>query len=206
MKDRLIRLSLLGLATLAGCTDTGVTDAVPAVEPEEPQTGELLIATVPAGWKLDFATKTPGLKMAEYSPDDGAEQWTKKIKIESLGGGDLPEPADFFASFTKDQEELCPDLENYATFTGQENGYDTSVHLIICPVNKLSNISLVSLIKVVKGNEYFYVITRSQRAAALAEGEAPLSEEEIAGWSLYVRSISICDTEKPEHPCPEPTT
>ncbi|MEE8079643.1 MAG: hypothetical protein V3T18_11650, partial [Pseudomonadales bacterium] len=72
--------------------------------------------------------------------------------------------------------------------------------------NKLSNISLVSLIKVIKGNEYFYVINRSQRAAPLPQGEPPLSEEVIAGWSLYIRSVSVCDTEKPEHPCPQPAT
>lgn len=206
LKHRFIRLSLLGLASLTGCTDTGVVEKLAETEPAEPTSGELLIATVPSGWKLDFSTKTPGLKIAEYSPDDGAEKWTTKIKFESLSGDYLPEPADFFSSFSKDQEEVCPDLENHSTFSGQENGYDTAVHLFICPRNKLSNISLVSLIKVIKGNEYFYVINRSQRAAALPQGERPLSEEEIAGWSLYIRSISVCDTEKPGHPCPQPAT
>lgn len=206
MKDRFILVSLLGLTSLAGCTDTGLVKALAMAEPAEPETGELLIATVPAGWKLDFSTKTPGLRIAEYSPDDGAEKWTTKIKLESLGGDYLPEPVDFFNSFSEDQEEVCPDSENYSTFSGKENGYDTSVHLFVCRRNKLSNISLVSLIKVIKGNEYFYVITRSRRAAPLPQDVAALSEEEIAGWSLYIRSISVCDTEKPEHPCPKPAT
>ncbi len=163
----------------------------------------LLIASPPAGWTLDFATNAPGLRIAEYSRDnEDSELWTQKIKFESLAGDPLPEPLEFLRSFAENQKKTCPELEDYGTFSGFENGYPTAVHLFVCRRNALSNISLVTMIKVVKGNDFFYAVTRAQRAEPLEASTPALAEEEIGGWSIYMKSIVVCDTEKPDQPCP----
>ena len=169
----------------------------------EKEVGELLIASPPAGWTLDFATNAPDLRIAEYSRDDeDSELWTQKIKFESLAGHLLPEPVEFFRSFAENQKKTCPELEDYGTFSGFENGYPTSVHLFVCRRNALSNISLVTMIKAIKGNDFFYAVTRAQRAEPLEASAPALAGEEIGGWSIYMKSIVVCDTEKPDHPCP----
>lgn len=201
-----LAFSVLTCSALAGCAQTQAESAVAPISEEtaaEDTVGERLIAAPPAGWSLDFATKTPGLRIAEYSRDEeDAEQWTHKIKFESLTGDPLPEPIEFLKSFGEQQKETCPELEDYNTFSGIENGYPTAVHLFVCRRNKLSEISLVTLVKAIQGRDVFYVITRAQRAAPLAANKPALPEEEIGGWSIYLKSILVCDTEDPEHPCP----
>ena len=59
------------------------------------------------------------------------------------------------------------------------------------------------MMKAIQGNDYFYVITRSQRGAPLAAEAKPLSDEEAGGWSLFLRSIKVCDPSREEHPCPD---
>ena len=129
-------LIVLACSALAGCVRTQAESAVEPTSEEtaaeetaaEETANERLIASPPAGWSLDFATNTPGLRIAEYSRDEeDAEQWTHKIKFESLTGDPLPEPIEFLKSFGEQQRETCPELEDYDTFSGVENGYPTAV-------------------------------------------------------------------------------
>ena len=83
----------------------------------EKEVGELLIASPPAGWTLDFATNAPDLRIAEYSRDDeDSELWTQKIKFESLAGHLLPEPVEFFRSFAENQKKPAPNWKTTVRF------------------------------------------------------------------------------------------
>ncbi|MFV2091164.1 MAG: hypothetical protein ACC642_10925, partial [Pseudomonadales bacterium] len=165
--------------------------------------GEQLLAQPPGGWRQTFATTTRTLRMSQFVPEnEDEEHLTHKISFESMASQPLPYPIEFIDLISGDKERACTDFEGFGTFSGFENGYPTSVHLLICPKNKETKKSEVSMIKVIRGNDYFYTITSARQGAPLDKGVAPLSETVVAAWSIYLRSIGVCDTTRPEHPCP----
>ena len=169
---------------------------------QAPATGEQLLASAPEGWKQVYGTSAPGLRLAEYIPDEDSEDnWREKISFESLRGDPLPDPIDFVNGISTDQEGTCNGFESYSTFTGHENGYPTAVQFLVCSRSKLLDRSQVTMIKAIQGNDFFYVISRALRQAPLAPGAQALTEETVAAWSLYLRAISLCDPGRPEHPC-----
>ena len=62
--------------------------------------------------------------------------------------------------------------------------------------------SEVSIIKAIQGEDFFYVISRARRSDALQTEEPPLTNKEMGEWSLYMRSIKVCDPRSDKHPCP----
>ena len=74
---------------------------------------------------------------------------------------------------------------------------------MVCKRSDIINQSQVTMLKAIQGEENFYVITRAQLGPPLADDTAALSDEEIAGWSIYLKAISVCD-DSAEHACPQP--
>lgn len=172
------------------------------VEPVEYAEGEQLLAVAPPGWKEAFASNAPGLRMAEYIPEDeSVERWTQKITFESSAGVPLPDPIEFVNAISKDQEGTCEGFESFSTFSGLENGYPTSVHLLVCHHSTIIEQSQVTLLKAIQGNDRFYVITRALRGPPMEADSQVISADDIAAWSLYLRAIGLCDTERAGHPC-----
>jgi len=165
---------------------------------------ERLLAAAPQGWKEVFSRNDPELRVVEFVPEDQQnEKWSDKITFESLKGDPLPDPIEFQDGLILEQRENCENFNSYSTFSGIENGYPTTVQLFICKRSELIKQSQVTMLKAIQGDEHFYVISLAQRGAPLADDAKAMSDEEIAGWSLYLRGISVCD-DTPEHPCPEP--
>lgn len=195
-------VTLMLLAVLAGgCADApDDTRASAAGE----ASGERLLAAPPQGWKEVFSTDNPGLRMVEFIPDDqNNADWRQKISFESSSGKPLPDPIEFLTGLSVDQSGACDEgFESFTTFSDFENGYPTTVRLMVCRNSAIINQSQVTMLKAIQGKDNFYVISRAQRAAPLAEDAEPLSEAEIAGWTLYLKAISLCDGSA-EHPCPE---
>jgi hypothetical protein len=199
--NRTVRVSgVLLLALLGACTeDAG------SVSTAEPDAGERLLGDAPAGWKRVQSSVDPGIRIVEYIPEDqDPDTWTEKITFESFSGAPLPDPIEFLKGMSTDQAGACPEHETFPTFSGLENGYPTSVQLMICNRSRLIDQSQVTMIKAIRGNDYFYVIARARRGEPLEKDAPALSEEEAAGWSLFLRSIRLCDSTDEGHACPAP--
>lgn len=193
-------LAVLVLALLGGCSEG--TDSTSAPAPEE---GERLLGDAPAGWKRIQSSVDPGIRIVEYIPENqDPDNWTEKITFESFSGAPLPDPIEFLKGMSDDQAGACPAHETYPTFSGLENGYPTSVQLMICNHSRMIDQSQVTMIKAIRGNDYFYVVARARRGEPLDEDAPAMSEEEAAGWSLFLRSIRLCDSTREEHACPAP--
>jgi hypothetical protein len=192
---------LLALAA-AACSEGSVPP--PARDAAQGESGEQLLAAPPGGFKEVFSSDNPGLRMVEYIPrDETRDSWQQKVTFEALSGEPLPDPIEFMNALAADQAGACAEgFSEYTTFSGLENGYPTSVHLMVCRRNRVFEQSQITMLKAIQGNESFYVITRAQRAAPLAEGASPLSEAAMGGWALYLKAISLCDGSRAEHPCP----
>ena len=202
-KIRLLPVTFALLLAI-GCSDSTTENGNSAAAGATGEAVERLLADAPEGWKEVFSSSNPGLRMVEFIPDDQQNaSWTQKITFESLSGKPLPDPIDFLNGLSVDQRGTCEGFKSYNTFSGFENGYPTTVQLFVCRRSDIINQSQVTMLKAIQGKENFYMITRAQRGAPLAEGSKALSDEEIAGWTLYLKAISLCD-DSPEHECPEP--
>lgn len=200
------RIACVLVATLlAGCSEP-VPPANPklATNPASFE-GEQLLAEPPVNWQLVFQSDRPGTRLVEYVPDDSpADDWVEKLAFESFTGDPLPAPNELIAQIAADQRATCEHLTDTQTFSGEENGYPTVVHLLICYVNKLNNRGQVSLVKAIQGDAHFYAITMAARTQPIElDNELPLPAELIAQWAAYLGAISVCNADAPAHPCPD---
>lgn len=195
---KLIALTLAVI--LAACSEP---PAGTATKPESaPVAGERLLAQPPQGWKLTYSTDIANMSLSTYVPDDhDPDDWREKITIERVSGDPL-DPIELLLGLADDQEATCDEFNHQNTFSGLENGYPTSVRIFVCNNNPLLKMGQVTLIKAIQGTEYSYIVTRSKRMPPFEGGNLPLSEEEMGGWSLYLRAIKACNPDQLEHQCP----
>lgn len=204
MLKRCSAFVLIGL--LAACSPEQSTTPAPRASAPLPTGPEQLLADAPANWQQSFRTEAPGIRMVEYvPPDSDPKAWTDKVSFESFSGTPLPDPIELLTSIANDQRKTCEKFADHETFSGFENGYPTSVRLFVCNVNPLTKKGQLTLVKTIKGDQNFYVITRARRTDAIEQqpdGEIPTEAKTIAEWSLYLHAISACNTADSAHPCP----
>ncbi len=200
-------MTLAILATLTGCADpsgdtrqSGKSAAPPATPP---LTAETLLLQPPPAWLRVEEQVSGAFRLAEYIPaGQDKDDWNDRIFVEANSLKPLPDPITFLETMGAELKTECADSNHNNIHSGTENGYPTSVRLLICNKSNLTARSEVSLIKAVQGEDYFYVISRARRSDALHNDEPPLSPKEMGEWSLYMRSIKVCVPGSDEHPCP----
>jgi hypothetical protein len=215
-------MTLLLVVALAGC-GSGKPEQSAAEKPAAPPTRpapppdtspEHLLAEPPPGWLHSFHTEGPGIRMVEYvPPKSNPDEWTEKVSFESFSDPPLPDPIMLLKSIAEDQRKTCEKFSDHETFSGVENDYPTSVRLYICSENPLTRKGQLTLVKTIRGDTHFYVITRARRVPPI-DTDAKIPEPEVAKavaeWSLYLRAIKACNDTDERHPCPaaqvEPAT
>jgi hypothetical protein len=213
---------LLAPVLLAGCgsdPDPGSTQAAPRVPAPQPQVvvaapeapgpaGERIVARPPAEWALRVQSVNPSLRLVEFRPEHPVADADEHLVFEAFNAEPMPEPLEALADVAARARETCPDLQHFNTFAGEENNYATAVALMVCREDPSVQGARVSMVKTIRGNDYFYVVRRSRLVPTLA---APMAEdteqmrqelsETVGGLSLYLRSVTLCDDHRPEHPC-----
>ena len=208
-------VALLAAITLAiGCSgeQSGTDVSPPAATtrpPVPPDTSsEHLLAQPPTDWLQNFRTEGPGIRMVEYvPPKTDPNDWTDKVSFESFTEPPLPDAIEILKSIAADQRKTCEKFSDHDTFSGLENDYPTSVRLFICYSNKLNKQGQLTLVKTIRGDEHFYVITRARRVPPIkpsSDDDMPMPPVTMAEWSLYLRSITVCNAADQRHPCPPP--
>ena len=167
--------------------------------------GEQLLAAVPQGWKLINTKQYASMRLVELvPPDSDPSNWAEKLGIESFNTLPLPDPIQFMDGMSQSFQLDCTQSESQVTFSGHENNYPTSVRLFNCNKDKLTQMHKIVLVKAIQGRENFYVVSREMR---LGEQQKNLAEDviqqTIARWSSYLATISLCDTNSSQHPCPD---
>jgi len=211
--SRLITIALVGFGLTACGGEKANRTAVQAQAAPEtraappPDTSpEHLLAQPPEGWRQSFHTEGPGIRMVEYIPQDtDADTWTDKLSFESFSDPPLPDPIELLKSIAADQRKTCDKFSDHDTFSGVENDYATSVRLFICYTNPLTKKGQITLVKTIKGDSHFYVITRAKRVPPIdssANAPDPEVAKAVAEWSAYLRAISVCNDTDARHPCP----
>jgi len=164
---------------------------------------ETLLLQTPPAWLQVTSQQSEVFRLAEFIPaGQDKKQWFDKLLIESNNLQPLPNPIVFLEAIGRELKTECEGTNDINVHSGIENGYETSVRLMICNKNLNSARGEVTLIKAIRGNDNFYVISRARRSEPLQTDASPLSDREMGEWSLYMRSIKLCDPRDNAHPCP----
>lgn len=208
--------SLFGVAllTLAACNnDTQSTpDSPPGATTSAPTAGEQLRILPPKGWQLTASSNRGNFRRARYvrtAPDTTDAAATpdsvESLTFEYLDPNGLPDPIQFLEAMAAEQNERCEAFSSRGVGAGLENGYASAVRLLSCPYRKVNKSSTVSLAKAIAGNDGYYLIVFEKRAPSQRTetgwDTGHVTEDDIATWSLYLRRTTVCDTERPAHPC-----
>ncbi|MEM7220436.1 MAG: hypothetical protein AAF515_18900 [Pseudomonadota bacterium] len=165
--------------------------------------GETLLLTPPPAWLRTREEANDNFRLVEYLPAGHTEaDWEERLTVESNALQPLPDPIEFLSELGANDERNCTFAKSQNVYAGFENGYPSAVQLYTCREDRETGRGRVQLIKAIAGREHFYVIERTRRSAPLATDAAPLSNQDMAAWSLYFRSVKLCDSEAADHPCP----
>ena len=179
---------------------------------------ERLNAEVPEGWIQVVNNVVGDLAISEYVPPDTVDVWAQKVSYEALSAGDLPlpDPLEYTEGLAEQQASRCERFHDNVIFAGYENGYQTVVHMLQCGMSKLTGKPVVTVLKVIRGNDSLYTITRIWRLAGdaqsapsrlpgLPEDEPPadleMPEGELEAWSQVLSRVQLCDTRLAAHRC-----
>ena len=203
-----------GFALLCSLVFAGCSDSDPAVTGTETSTktqaaiwadveGETLLLEAPPAWLRGQERTTDKFRIVDFYPaSNDRENWYEKLTVESNNLAPLPDPIAFVTELGEAQKKQCTSSDHQNIATAIENGYQTSVRLLICGEDKTTGRVRVTLIKAILGNDDFYTISHTKRSDPFETKQTPISKEEIGQWSLYMRSIKLCNTNDPDHPCP----
>ncbi|MGD8417212.1 MAG: hypothetical protein PVH91_09160 [Pseudomonadales bacterium] len=200
----LLLLLAAGCSAAAPANETASGAAGAADDEGTPPAGEQLIGQPPQGWQRIGGTNLETLKRAEFAPEEEIETDPKRrITFESMVEDPLPDPIEFVTALAGDRNRECGTFRAFTTFAGEENGYPTTVNLLVCHKDRKTGRSEVTLMKAIQGNDAFYVITRGRQGPPIPKDGQPEIEETVVGaWAVYLKSITLCDDERPGHPCP----
>ena len=168
---------------------------------------EQFAARVPPEWKGVYQYRRPGIMLAEFLPP--AEQvtdWSTMLSYEFHAIDVWMDPIEFAEDFAANQAELCEGFQSLTMSSGLENGFPTSVRMLICPKMMASGKGRVTMLKAVHGNRGYYVAALMRRADQFDPEETPVVPDEISAWSQFMRKIVVCVPGDAEHPCPASDT
>jgi hypothetical protein len=121
------------------------------------------------------------------------------------------DPLSVLASVAEHARDDCPDLDHFNTFSGDVNNYAAGAALLVCRSDPHGAGARIDAVKAIQGNDRWYIVHRSRAVARIgapeANGEDGIAQlhaelaEVVSVLSLYVRSVTLCDDERAEHPC-----
>lgn len=164
---------------------------------------EQLTLPAPDGWQTLYAMESSLLRLSEFAAP-GGEGVVDKYTFEWFADGlaeDL-DPVAVARQLGGAVRQGCSGGADQGVFAGFENGYPTVVRLFTCPRSNGEEHGEILLAKTIQGATGTWVIVRARRVPAYDDGGLGLAEAEIGAWSLAMRSITLCDPDADEHPCP----
>lgn len=184
--------------SMVACITHPTTNPVPGLE-----SSEQLLAKPPADWKLIYQLHNTSTRLSDFVPPQETDsEWTSKLSFESFKKLVDSDPIEVLLAEVNRERKDCSFVQHFNLFSGLENNFPSSVRLFLCGENTSINKGEVKMIKAIAGNDYFYLIKIVKRIEPFNVDQPEFAKEEIAAWSTYIRSISLCDPGKVEHPCP----
>jgi len=190
---------LLACAAASSANSVVSVSATPTVDP----THEVLLAAPPDNWVETYRFNHNGRKIAEFTPTaEESVNWQNKLSFESFVSPGEIDPIELLLYEVEQYRERCRFIQHFNLFSGYENGFPTSLHLILCGAFKSIAKGEVSMFKAIRGPDNMYVVKRSRRMAPFKVNEAEVPD--MPAWSIHMKRIKLCLKNDPSHPCPPP--
>ncbi len=103
---------------------------------------------------------------------------------------------------TFETRQPCEQTQLRAVGAKKVNGYDTSLHRLICTKSKQNGKGEFTLMLGFQGRDAVYLIQRAWRGAAYSADAVPLSDAEFKAWVDFMNKVQVCDPRVAEQACP----
>ena len=171
--------------------------ALPGVAQAQLEAENLLIA-VPDGFIVGDAVQGGAagtISATEFVPKgQTVQEWSEMVTVQVLHGATIGANA-LGEQVKTGWEGACPKSTVKRLGANKANGYSFVMWSYICPLNPQTKKPETMWLKAIRGGDALYVVQYAFRAApTVATTEAALA---------YLDRVAVCDTRKPEHPCPK---
>jgi hypothetical protein len=156
-------------------------------------------------WKIGSQAKRPSFTMVEYIPKDQAiAGWDRMLTVQMFHNTSIRLPQ-FMGQLkaTFETKQPCEHTKLQMFGSKKVNGYDTSLHWLICTRSKRDGKGEFTLMLGIEGRDALYLVQRAWRGEAYAADVVPLSKDELASWLGFIDKVQVCDSRTPEHACPK---
>lgn len=168
-----------------------------------PANTERLLVSPPPDWNRVYEFNNDQTRLAEFVPaGERATEWQSKLFLESHAGMRDTDPIEILLAEASRLQENCTFVQQFNLFSGLENGFPTSVRLVMCGENEPVGEGEVSIMKAIQGDNYLYVIRLVRRVEPFEINAPDVEREEIAAWSEFFSRIKVCSDGSGEHACP----
>ena len=156
--------------------------------------GEVLLVTVPKGYKIGFEKKAGNQIMTEMVPQaETVKDWTEMVTVQIFLNMRGVSPAQYRERIQNMWRQACDDSEFSVMKQGEEGGYPTLTWLSKCPHNNATGKPELTWMKAIQGRDSFYLVQKAYKFEPSAEQKAT--------WGAYLDSVNVCDTRRPERNC-----
>ncbi len=156
--------------------------------------GEVLLVTVPKGYKIGYEKKAGNQIMTEMVPQaETVKDWTEMVTVQIFLNMRDVSPSQYRQRIETMWGQACADSEFAKVKEGAEGGYPTLTWLQKCPMNNATGKPELTWMKAIQGRDSFYLVQKAYKFEP--------SSEQKATWGAYLDSVSVCDTRRPERSC-----
>jgi hypothetical protein len=156
-------------------------------------------------WKVGAQAKRPNFTMIEYIPKTQViENWDRMLTVQIFHNSPV-QVAQFMGKMKAafETRQPCEQTQLKALGSKKVNGYDTSLHWLICTKNKQNGKGEFTLMLGVQGRDALYLVQRAWRGEPYGVDAVPLSKDEFQEWLTFINKVQVCDPRAPEHACPK---
>ncbi len=167
---------------------------------------EQLLFGPPAGWQAAVNISTPHFRRAVFVPTNSpaSADTSELIVIEGFPTAGITatqsDPLEYLQALGEHERAICKDFADQNTFAGEERGFATNVRLFVCGNRAGKAVNRLSLLKAIRGTDMFYLVARQYQTPdaifATEQNAQSASAQMIARWSLDMRSIGMCSTNR----------
>lgn len=156
--------------------------------------GEVLLVTVPKGYKIGYEKKAGSQIMTEMVPQaETVKDWTEMVTVQIFLNMRGVTPAQYRQRVQAMWSQACDGSTFSPVKEGEDGGYPTVTWVSNCPHNNATGKPELTWMKAIQGRDSFYVV---QKAYKFEPTAAQKTE-----WGAYLDSVSVCDTRQPERNC-----
>ena len=156
---------------------------------------ENLLTSLPPGFHEGFHDINPRKVFVEYVPaGETVQSWTKMITTQIMRDLKNFDAERWSSGLAERWKKGCPGGEANRMLGTTENGYPVSIWLYTCPLNPATQKPETMWAKVFSGADAFYNVQVAYRSAISKDLTAPTMD--------ILRKAMVCDTRRPDRPCP----